>query len=104
MSAREIRSMRRGGTMVYVLVAVLIAGATAGVMLLSQNIMERKIEAKQTTFKIVDISEQTIDPAILMGMAGAPNAATNPAMNPGAASVDETLMPPNPTGERGGQL
>jgi nitrite reductase (cytochrome c-552) len=56
-------SNRRGGAFLYVLVAVIVAGATIGVMLLSQNIMERKIEAKQTSFKIVEISEATIDPA-----------------------------------------
>lgn len=63
MKVSQARSTRLGGTFLYVLVAVIVAGATAGVMLLSQNIMERKIEAKQTSFKIVDISEQTIDPA-----------------------------------------
>lgn len=63
MSKNYESTTRRGGTYLYVLVAVIVAGATAGVMLLSQNIMERKIEAKQTSFKIVDITEQTIDPA-----------------------------------------
>ncbi|MBL8745795.1 MAG: ammonia-forming cytochrome c nitrite reductase subunit c552 [Phycisphaerae bacterium] len=55
--------VQRGSALLYVLVAVVVAGATVGVMLLSQNIMERKIEAKQTHFKLVDISETTIDPA-----------------------------------------
>jgi nitrite reductase (cytochrome c-552) len=69
MEARTMKTLletvgaRRGGAFPYILVAVLVAGATAAVMLLSQNIMERKVEAKQTAFKLVDISETTVDPA-----------------------------------------
>ena len=51
-----------------------------------------------------DPNEATIDPAMLMGMAGAPNMAANPAVNPAGASATETLAPPNPMGERGGQV
>lgn len=47
----------------YLLVVVLIAVATIGVMLLQENIARRKEEAKQVVFKLVDLNEQTIDPA-----------------------------------------
>lgn len=53
----------RGGAALYVLLAIVVAVATAGVMLLSRNIMERKIEAKQTVFKVTTITEETVDPA-----------------------------------------
>ncbi len=43
---------------------LLIAGVTFGVMLLWQNIAERKQEAKQQVFKIADVTEETIDPSI----------------------------------------
>ena len=47
----------------YLLIIVLIATATIGVMLLQENIARRKEEAKQVVFKLVNITEQTIDPA-----------------------------------------
>src|ERR1043166_4949598 len=47
----------------YLLVIIVIAAATIGVMLLYENIARRKEEAKQVVFKLVDITEQTIDPA-----------------------------------------
>lgn len=43
---------------------VILALATFGVMLLYQNIAERKSEAEQVSFEIVDIDESTVDPAI----------------------------------------
>lgn len=48
----------------YLLVITLVATATIGVMLLYENIARRKEEAKQVVFKLVDITEQTIDPAL----------------------------------------
>src|ERR1041384_1831870 len=47
----------------YLLLIILVAGATVGVMLLRENIATRKGEAKQVVFKLVDLNEQTIDPA-----------------------------------------
>jgi nitrite reductase (cytochrome c-552) len=48
---------------VYFVTIVLVAAATFGVMLLWQNISERKEEAKQTVFKLAELTEDTIDPA-----------------------------------------
>lgn len=47
----------------YVAIALVVAGLTAGVMLLRENIATRQQEAKQVVFKLVDLTEQTIDPA-----------------------------------------
>lgn len=44
-------------------VMLLVAAATFGVMLLLQNIATRKQEGQQVVFKLVDLSESTIDPA-----------------------------------------
>ncbi len=48
------------------LYAVALGGtavATVGVMLLRENIAERKAEARQVVFKVVNLTEDTIDPA-----------------------------------------
>ncbi|CAG0981973.1 nitrite reductase (cytochrome c-552) [Planctomycetaceae bacterium] len=47
----------------YLALTFVVAAMTAGVMYLGQNIMERKAEAKLASFKIVEITESTIDPA-----------------------------------------
>jgi nitrite reductase (cytochrome c-552) len=47
----------------YASVIVLTAIATVAVMLLRENIATRKEEAKQVVFKLVDLNEETIDPA-----------------------------------------
>jgi nitrite reductase (cytochrome c-552) len=47
----------------YLALTFFVAALTAGVMYLGQNIMERKAEAKLASFKIVEITESTIDPA-----------------------------------------
>jgi nitrite reductase (cytochrome c-552) len=47
----------------YVLLVVLAAAAMLGVMLLRENIATRKAEAKQVVFKLVNLTEQTVDPA-----------------------------------------
>jgi nitrite reductase (cytochrome c-552) len=47
----------------YGLVIVMFAAATIGVLLLLQNINQRKTEARETVFRIVDLTEQTTDPA-----------------------------------------
>lgn len=47
----------------YLALSFFVAALTASVMYLGQNIMERKAEAKLASFKIVEITENTIDPA-----------------------------------------
>jgi nitrite reductase (cytochrome c-552) len=42
---------------------VLVAGFTVGVILLLQNINQHKVEERQDVFRVVEISEETIDPA-----------------------------------------
>src|SRR5438552_2847530 len=52
-------------TSVRLAVVTLIAGlASALVLALNANIAARKQEAKQTTFRLVDLDEKTVDPAI----------------------------------------
>jgi nitrite reductase (cytochrome c-552) len=53
----------RRGTGWYVALVVLVSAATFGVMLLLQNIAARKREGDQVVFKIVELTEETIDPA-----------------------------------------
>ncbi len=48
---------------IYFLSMLVVAAATFGVMWLWQNIRERKEEAKQTVFRVVEVSNDTIDPA-----------------------------------------
>ena len=52
--------MRR---LIYILIVILVAGATIAAMLLLQSIFTRKREAEQVVFKLVDIDETTVDPA-----------------------------------------
>lgn len=47
----------------YLIVILLAASATVGVMLLRENIGKRREEARQVVFEIARLSEQTIDPA-----------------------------------------
>jgi nitrite reductase (cytochrome c-552) len=47
----------------YVLTFLLAAAATAGVMWLGQSIVERKQEARQSVFRIAELTEDTLDPA-----------------------------------------
>ena len=51
------------GWVAYAAVALVVALATAVVMYLGQNIMERKAEARLASFKIVELSESVVDPA-----------------------------------------
>ena len=48
----------------YATVIGIVAIATVAVMLLMENISQRKEEAKQHVFKVVEITEDTIDPAV----------------------------------------
>ncbi len=56
---------RRGfATWVYLLVLVSLGIAAYVALVFYQNIMERKAEAKKDVFRVVEVSDQTIDPAI----------------------------------------
>ncbi len=48
---------------IYAIIIVVVAVITAGVFYLFTNISERKEEAKQDVFRVVDITEETLDPA-----------------------------------------
>ncbi len=50
-------------TVVYVVTVIVVALATAGVMALWQNIAERRDEARQHVFQVVELDETVIDPA-----------------------------------------
>ncbi len=47
----------------YLLVVLLTAGATYAITALLMNVSQRKEEAKQVAFKVVDLTEESIDPA-----------------------------------------
>ncbi|MCC7519339.1 MAG: ammonia-forming cytochrome c nitrite reductase subunit c552 [Verrucomicrobiae bacterium] len=51
-------------TAVNVAVAALVAALIFGVMLLKENIATRKEETRQHVFKLVDLGEQSVDPAL----------------------------------------
>jgi len=55
----------RGGSgrALYWLALIAVAAGTVGVMLLLQNIRQRKAEATRASFEIVKLSEETVDPA-----------------------------------------
>ncbi|MEK8022448.1 MAG: ammonia-forming cytochrome c nitrite reductase subunit c552, partial [Candidatus Hydrogenedentota bacterium] len=54
----RVMAMRIGGGI------ALVAAATVAIMLLLENIATRQEEARQVVFRVVDIDESTIDPAI----------------------------------------
>ncbi|HHT9107819.1 MAG TPA: ammonia-forming cytochrome c nitrite reductase subunit c552, partial [Candidatus Wunengus sp. YC64] len=55
----------RGNTkIIYLLTIVVVAAATVGVVLLLENVSQRKEEARQQVFRVVEITEDTIDPVI----------------------------------------
>jgi nitrite reductase (cytochrome c-552) len=51
-----------GKALLYLVIAIVAALGTVGVMLLWQNISERKREARSTAFELVKLGEQTVDP------------------------------------------
>lgn len=55
--------MKARSIFLYAITVLLVGGATVGVMLLLQNINERKEEAKQDVFRVVELSEAVTDPA-----------------------------------------
>jgi nitrite reductase (cytochrome c-552) len=46
----------------YLTAVVVTAAGTIGVMLLLQNINQRKVEARETVFRLTNITEETVDP------------------------------------------
>lgn len=54
--------MKLGARLLYITSIVVVAAATVGVMILLQNINERKEEARQDVFRVVELSEETVDP------------------------------------------
>ncbi len=57
--------MNQHNTKIFYLSTILVAAAaTVGIVLLLINVTQRKEEAKQHVFRVVDITEDTIDPAI----------------------------------------
>ncbi|MDO8142218.1 MAG: ammonia-forming cytochrome c nitrite reductase subunit c552 [Candidatus Brocadiales bacterium] len=51
-------------TIIYLLTIVIVAAATVGIVLLLENVSQRKEEAKQHVFRVVEITEDTVDPVI----------------------------------------
>src|SRR5690349_6355969 len=56
--------MRRAKALGSILLILVVAAATAGVTWLLFNIRDRKNEAKQVGFRVVDVGETTADPEI----------------------------------------
>jgi nitrite reductase (cytochrome c-552) len=57
------RSTGKSRRWAYAITVLLTAGLTAGIMYLWQNITERRQEAQETVFRVVPITDDTIDPA-----------------------------------------
>src|SRR3989304_7186758 len=55
---------RGNKTIIYLLTIVIVAAATVGIVLLLENVSQRKEEAKQHVFRVVEITEDTIDPVV----------------------------------------
>ncbi len=60
----DAQPAKRTGMRGTLIMVVLAALATAAVMALWENILTRKHEALQTVFKVVDLDETTVDPAV----------------------------------------
>jgi nitrite reductase (cytochrome c-552) len=54
--------MKLNSKLFYILTILVVALATVGVMLLLSNVTQRKEEATQNVFRVVEITEETIDP------------------------------------------
>jgi nitrite reductase (cytochrome c-552) len=52
----------KGKWVAYWLVVILTAAGTIAAMLLLQNINQRKVEARETVFRLTNITEETVDP------------------------------------------
>src|SRR3990170_4325913 len=63
--SRFLPNYFRGNTkIIYLITIVVVAAATVGVVLLLENVSQRKEEAKQQVFRLVEITEDTIDPVV----------------------------------------
>lgn len=56
--------MKINSKLLYIATIVVVALLTIGVMLLLGNVSQRKEEAKQDVFRVAEITEDTIDPAV----------------------------------------
>lgn len=56
--------MKGNKTILYVAIIAVAAVVTIGIMFLLGNINQRKEEARQDVFRVVDITEETLDPAV----------------------------------------
>jgi nitrite reductase (cytochrome c-552) len=61
---RLLALLRSRSTALYLLTMVLVAAATVAVMLLLGNIAQRREEAQQHAFRVVEVNEDTTDPNI----------------------------------------
>jgi len=64
MNSSRLTDRRGMALWAYVVLIALVAGATFAVLMLYQNIVARKAEATQHVFKVAEINEKTVDPAI----------------------------------------
>ena len=64
MKTTRLSAQRGLALWIYVVVIALVGTASIALLLLFQNIKTRKAEAKQTVFRVVDVDENTIDPAV----------------------------------------
>ncbi|HEX5105485.1 MAG TPA: ammonia-forming cytochrome c nitrite reductase subunit c552, partial [Pirellulaceae bacterium] len=62
--AEQTGNSRSGRRLGYFLVFAATAAATAGVMYLWQNISQRKEEAREHVFQVVELDESAVDPAV----------------------------------------
>jgi nitrite reductase (cytochrome c-552) len=49
---------------IYLFIIVVVAATTVGVIFLLKNVTQRKEEAKQHVFRVVEVTEDTIDPIV----------------------------------------
>lgn len=56
--------LRYRSKILYLSITLAFAAATVGIIFLLKNVMQRKEEAKQHVFRVVELTEDTIDPVI----------------------------------------
>lgn len=64
MNTQRLHSQRGLSTLGYLGLIAIFAVSTFGVLLLYQNIVARKAEATKDVFRVVEVGEDTIDPAV----------------------------------------
>ena len=64
MNTQRLHRQRGISTLGYLGLIAVFAASTFGVLLLYQNIVARKAEATKDVFRVVEVSDQTIDPAV----------------------------------------